>query len=137
MADASAAGAVPYSGRTAWSRSLAAPLRDFLQTETGSAAILLAATLVALVWVNADSSSYETAWETEVSIRFGGTGISQSVREWINTGLMTFFFFVVALEVRREFDMGELRERSRFALPLVAALVVCLNVFLLGATIVG
>ncbi len=120
MADGSATAAVPYSGRTAWSRSLAAPLRDFLQTETGSAAILLAATLVALVWVNADSSSYETAWETEISIRFGGTGISQSLREWINTGLMTFFFFVVALEVRREFDMGELRERSRFALPLVA-----------------
>jgi Na+/H+ antiporter NhaA len=122
VSDVSATAAVPYSGRTAWSRSLAAPLRDFLQTETGSAAILLAATLVALVWVNADSSSYETVWETEVSIRFGGTGISQSLREWINTGLMTFFFFVVALEVRREFDMGELRERSRFALPLVAGI---------------
>ena len=122
MADANATAAVPYSDRSAWSRSLAAPVRYFLRTETGSAAILLAATVVALVWVNADSSSYETVWETEVAIRSGGTGITQSLREWINSGLMTFFFFVVALEVRREFDMGELRERRRFALPLLAGI---------------
>ncbi len=49
-------------------------------------------------------------------------GISQSLRDWVNSGLMTFFFFVVGLEVRREFDVGELRERRRVALPLAAAL---------------
>jgi Na+/H+ antiporter NhaA len=84
--------------------------------------VLLAATIAALVWVNADSSSYERVWHTTLSIRVGGTGISEDLRYWLNGGLMTFFFFVVGLEVRREFDMGELRERRRFALPLLAAL---------------
>ena len=45
-------------------------------------------------------------------------GVSQDLRDWVNSGLMTFFFFVVGLEARREFDMGELRERRRLALPL-------------------
>ena len=44
------------------------------------------------------------------------------LRHWVNSGLMTFFFFVVGLEARREFDLGELRERRRFALPLLASI---------------
>ncbi len=111
-----------FSGRTAWMRSLPGPLRDFLATETGSAGVLLAAALAALVWANVDLSSYESVWRTQLSIRLGGSGISQDLREWVNSGLMTFFFFVVGLEVRREFDVGELRERRRLALPVLAAL---------------
>src|SRR5919199_3855738 len=57
-----------------------------------------------------------------LSIRVGGAGVSQNLREWINNGLMTFFFFVIGLEARREFDMGELRERRRVTLPLLAGL---------------
>ena len=108
--------------RTAWSRNVGTPLREFLGTETGSAVFLLAATVVALLWVNVDASSYEHVWSTELSIQFGGSGVSQDVQHWINNGLMTFFFFVVGLEARREFDLGELRERRRFALPLFAGL---------------
>jgi Na+/H+ antiporter NhaA len=111
-----------FSGRTAWARSLQAPLRDFLVTETGSASVLLAAAIAALVWANVDLSSYESVWRTQLSIQVGGSGISQDLREWVNNGLMTFFFFVVGLEVRREFDVGELRERRRLALPVLAAL---------------
>jgi Na+/H+ antiporter NhaA len=111
-----------FSGRTAWARSLQAPLRDFLATETGSASVLLAATVAALAWANIDISSYESVWRTDLSIQVGGAGISQDLRDWINSGLMTFFFFVVGLEVRREFDVGELRERRRLALPVLAAL---------------
>src|SRR5919202_3080638 len=103
--------AAPFTGRTAWARNLETPLREFLRTEIGSAAVLLGATLAALAWVNADASSYERVWHTQLSIRVGGSGISQDLREWVNTGLMTFFFFVVGLEARREFDLGELRER--------------------------
>ena len=110
-----------FSGRTAWARSLQTPLREFLQTETGGAAVLLAAAVAALVWVNVDASSYESLWETTLSIDVGDAGISLDLREWVNSGLMTFFFFVVGLEARREFDLGELRERRRFALPLLAA----------------
>jgi Na+/H+ antiporter NhaA len=111
----------PLSGRTAWARSLETPLRAFLETETGSAAILLAATIIALIWANVDAHSYQTLWGTQLSIRVGGRGISQDLRHWVNTGLMTLFFFVVGLEARREFDVGDLRERRRVAVPLVAA----------------
>jgi Na+/H+ antiporter NhaA len=110
----------PFSGRTAWVRNLETPLRSFLATETGSAAVLLAAAVVALVWVNADASSYERVWSATLSIRVGGHGLSYDLRYWVNSGLMTLFFLVVGLEARREFDMGELRDRRRVTLPVAA-----------------
>jgi len=114
--------AAPFSGRTAWTRNLQTPLRAFLNTETGSASVLLAAVVAALIWANVDPASYERVWTTILSIRIGGAGISQDLQGWINTGLMAFFFFVIGLEARREFDLGELRERRRVALPLLAGL---------------
>ncbi|MCW2969650.1 MAG: nhaA [Solirubrobacterales bacterium] len=118
--DGEAAG---YAGRTAWARNLAAPVRDFLGTETGSAIVLLAAAVVALIWANAPwSSSYETLWTTKLTITIGGGGISADLRHWVNEGLMTFFFLVVGLEAKRELDLGELRERRRLAVPLFAAI---------------
>ena len=98
------------------------PLREFLRTETGGAAVLLAAAVAALVWVNVDASSYDSLWGTTLSVELGDAGISLDLREWVNSGLMTFFFFVVGLEARREFDLGELRERRRFLLPLLASI---------------
>jgi Na+/H+ antiporter NhaA len=98
------------------------PLRDFLRTETGGAAVLLAAAAAALVWVNVDASSYNSLWRTNLSINLGGASVALDLRHWVNSGLMTFFFFVVGLEARRELDLGELRERRRFALPLVAGI---------------
>jgi Na+/H+ antiporter NhaA len=111
-----------FSGKTAWARSIQTPLREFLRTETGGAAVLLAAAIAALAWVNIHASSYDSFWGTTLSIDLGGHGISLDLREWVNSGLMTFFFFVVGLEARREFDLGELRERRRFALPLLAGI---------------
>jgi Na+/H+ antiporter NhaA len=72
--------------------------------------------------VNVDAPSYDSLWETTLSIDLGGSGVALELREWVNSGLMTFFFFVLGLEARREFDLGELRERRRFALPLLAAI---------------
>jgi Na+/H+ antiporter NhaA len=72
--------------------------------------------------VNVHASSYDELWETTLSIEIGGSGVSLDLREWVNSGLMTFFFFVLGLEARREFDLGELRERRRFALPLLAGI---------------
>jgi len=123
-----------FSGRTAWARSVQTPLREFLSTETGSAAILVAAAAASLVWVNADAGSYASVWSAKLSIELAGHGVALDLRGWVNSGLMTFFFFVVGLEVRREFDLGEFRERRRFALPLVAGLagaLVTLSIFLL------
>ncbi len=111
-----------FSGRTAWARNLQTPLRTFLRTETGSAVVLLAAAVAALAWVNIDESSYESVWHAVLSVRLGGAGVTQDLRGWVNSGLMTFFFFIFGLEARREFDMGELRERRRLALPVAAGL---------------
>ncbi|WP_328540263.1 Na+/H+ antiporter NhaA [Streptomyces sp. NBC_00344] len=110
-----------FAGQTACSNSDArTPWRAFLRTETGSAAVLLVAVIAALGWANIDLSSYEGFWRTQLSLRAGSHEVSLDLREWVNSGLMTVFFFVVGLEARREFDMGELRERRRVALPVLA-----------------
>jgi Na+/H+ antiporter NhaA len=93
-----------------------------MRTETGGALILLAATLAALIWANADFGSYNSAWTTHLAIRVGTDGIDQELRQWVNDGLMVLFFFVVGLEARREFDIGELRERRRVVMPLLAGI---------------
>lgn len=112
-----------FDGRTAWARNLAAPVRDFLSTETGGGAALAAAVVVALVWANSPwPDSYESLWTTELAITVGGGGIATDLRHWVNEGLMTFFFLVVGLEAKRELDLGELRERRRLAIPAFAAL---------------
>ena len=111
-----------YVGRTAWARNLAAPVRNFLSTETGGAVVLGGAVIVALLWANAAPDSYERVWTTRLSIAIGGDGISADLRHWVNEGLMTFFFLVVGLEAKRELDLGELRERRRLAIPAFAAI---------------
>src|SRR3954447_3835585 len=121
MSDASSSGST-FRDRTAWARNLAAPIRDFVGNETGSAAVLLVAAVAALVWANSPwSDSYESVWTTHLSIQIGDGGISLDLRHWVNEGLMTFFFLVVGLEAKRELDMGELRERQRLTIPAVAA----------------
>jgi len=115
--------AAPIGGRTAWARNLAAPVRNFLATESAGAVALLTATVAALLWANSPGwSSYESVWTTELSIQLGGEGISLELREWVNEGLMTFFFLVIGLEAKREFDLGALRERRRIAIALPAAI---------------
>ena len=111
-----------FSERTAWVRRFETPLREFLRAETGGAAVVLTAVIAALVWVNVDASSYEELWQTKLSLALADEAIKLSLREWVNSGLMTFFFFVLGLEARREFDLGELRERQRLALPMLAAI---------------
>ncbi len=98
------------------------PLRMFLATETGSASVLAGATVAALIWANISISSYDTVWATRLAVLIGRWGVTLDLREFVNSGLMVFFFLVVGLEARREFDMGELRVRSRLTLPLLAGL---------------
>ncbi len=109
-------------GRTAWARSLAAPVREFLSTETGGGMALVAAVVAALLWANLPGwHSYESVWGTHFSIRLGDTSVSATLRDWINQGLMTLFFLVVGLEARRSMETGELRERERLLVPAAAA----------------
>jgi Na+/H+ antiporter NhaA len=112
----------PQQTRTLWRPLRKTPLRQFLQTETGSAAILAAAVLAALVWANVSDATYRQVWDTELALHVGSHGMSMDLRTFVNSGLMTLFFLVVGLEARREWDMGELRVRSRLALPLLAGL---------------
>jgi Na+/H+ antiporter 1 len=84
------------TGRTAWARNLALPVRDYLRTESGGAVVLLAGAIVAIAWANV-GTSYETFWAKELSIHVGGAGISDTLRGWINDGLMVFFFLVAGL----------------------------------------
>src|SRR3954468_22607626 len=107
--------------RTPWRRDVATPVRAFLQTESGSAGILVAGIAVALVWANL-GDSYERFWSTPFGFRLGDHSVTRDLRTWVNSGLMTFFFLVVGLEARREIDLGDLRERSRFLLPVAAGL---------------
>jgi Na+/H+ antiporter NhaA len=109
------------------------PLRAFLRTETGSASVLAGATIAALVWANISASSYEKVWATKLSVLVGGSSVTLDLREFVNSGLMALFFLVVGLEARREFDMGELRVRSRLALPLligVGGMIVPIGIYL-------
>jgi Na+/H+ antiporter NhaA len=110
------------SGRTRWTRDLT-DLRSFLRTESGSAGVLVAAIVVALVWANVAPGSYTDFWHTTLAIDLGGMGIDMDLQEWVNSGLMTLFFLVVGLEARREFDLGDLRDRTRFVLPGLAGVV--------------
>jgi Na+/H+ antiporter NhaA len=74
-------------------------------------------------------------WATRLSVLVGGSGVTLDLRGFVNSGLMAFFFLVVGLEARREFDMGELRVRSRLALPFVAGLggmVVPIGIYLIA-----
>jgi Na+/H+ antiporter NhaA len=118
-AEGSASG---FGGETP-SRPHLTVLRSFLNTEAGGAVVLLAATVLALVWANSPlGNAYDDLWGTEISLRAGGFELSHDLRDWVNDGLMTLFFLLIGLEVRREFDMGEFRERRRLAVPVIAAL---------------
>ena len=109
--------------RTAWARNLAAPVRDYLNTETGSAVVLLGAALAALLWANSPGRTpTRTSGRRTSRSGIGDAGISQDLRQWVNEGLMTFFFLVLGLEAKRELDVGALRERRRISLPITAAL---------------
>lgn len=108
--------------RTRWIQRVASPLRAFTTAETGGAAALVGAVVLALLWCTAAPGSYESLWSTRLTVGLGDHEVGETLRTWVNSGLMTFFFLVVGLEARREFDLGDLRERRRFLLPGLAGL---------------
>ena len=91
-------------------------------TDNTAAALLLAATVVAILWANSPwAQSYSTLLDTHLGFSFGAHHFEMTVKHLVNDALMTFFFFIVGLEVTREFTIGELTDRSRAAVPVVAA----------------
>jgi NhaA family Na+:H+ antiporter len=100
-----------------------APIRRFMQIETAAGFVLMACTAVALYIANSEwAPGFHELLQTEVGVTFGGDRLLFPLEVWINDGLMTVFFFVVGLEIKREFVLGELRDPKHAALPLAAAL---------------
>jgi NhaA family Na+:H+ antiporter len=97
-------------------------LREFLVTEAAGGVLLVVATAIALVWANSPwQASYDTLWHTRLAVGLGRHELELDLRHWVNEGLMALFFLVVALEVKRELVLGELRDRRQAALPVAAA----------------
>jgi Na+:H+ antiporter, NhaA family len=116
--------------RPPWARSdrplprrVLRPLQEFLSSSTAGAAALLVAAAVALIWANSPlRTSYSELWTTDFVMGAGRWAIREDLRGWVNDGLMTLFFLVAGLEIKRELTSGELRDRRAAALPVLAAI---------------
>ena len=95
---------------------------EFVTVEALGALALLAATVAALVWANVAPTSYADVWHHHLDLGFAGLDLDLTRAHWVTDGLMTVFFFVVGLEIKRELVLGELRDRRAAALPVLAAL---------------
>ena len=98
------------------------PFREFIHHEASGGLLLLAATVLALLWANSPwGHAYEALWHTPIAVGVGAATLSKDLHHWINDGLMAVFFFVVGLEIKRELLVGELASFRRAALPIAAA----------------
>lgn len=102
------------------SRTFSRPLERFVRWESSSAFLLIAAAAGALIWANT-SQSYGNLWDAHASLDVGGLHLDESLRHWVNDLLMAVFFFVVALEVKREMRFGSLSDRRSALVPAAAA----------------
>jgi Na+:H+ antiporter, NhaA family len=101
---------------------LPAPLREYLREEAAGGIVLMAAAALALAWANSPwQAAYAGLWETQLAVQLGRFTIEGDLRHWVNDGLMTLFFLVVGLEIKRELVSGELRTWRSASLPVVAA----------------
>ena len=103
-------------------RRVVRPVERFLSEEVGSGSLLLAAALIALIWSNVATDSYDEFWTTAVTLEIGSLSFDEDLRHVVNDLLMAVFFYVVALEVKREVVFGSLRQAATAAVPIAAAL---------------
>ena len=113
----------PWSRKGIVARRVVKPLQAFLQQEVASGLLVLGAAAAAVIWANSPwRDSYRDLWATEVGIHLGGLRLELDLQHWVNDGLMSLFFLVVGLEIKRELTTGELRDRRAATVPVVAAL---------------
>jgi Na+:H+ antiporter, NhaA family len=99
------------------------PIHRFIHQEFTGGIVLFVAVIIAVVWANSSwHESYHHLWDTKLAVSFGGSGLDVPLHTWINDGLMALFFFVIGLELKREFMAGELSSLKKASLPMVAAL---------------
>ncbi len=114
--------AAPRPPRAARGPRRLAPLADFLHTEAAGGVLLVVAAAVALVWANSPwKGSYQRLWDAHLAVTAAGHTLELSLRHWLNDGLMTIFFLIVGLEIKRETTGGHLVGR-RAVLPAIAAI---------------
>jgi len=114
-------------------RTIGRPMQRFLHVEAAGGIVLLMATVGALVWANLPGTSYQDFWHTEIRLDVGGFTLEEDLLHWVNDGLMAVFFFVVGLEIKREWEVGELVDRRAALLPAIGAvggMVVPAGIFL-------
>ncbi len=112
----------PLPGKTTIER-LTKPFEEFARLESSGGILLIACTLVAMLWANSPwGDGYFAFWHTKVTVGFAQARLSEELHFWINDGLMAIFFLLVGLEIKREVLIGELASLQKAALPLVAAL---------------
>ena len=105
-------------------KGLLAKLRSHSSPDLTAATLLLLGTVTALIWANSPwGHTYAEFWHTQFGVRLGDTELSLSLHHWVNDGLMAFFFFIVGLEVKRELVLGELADRRRAMVPILAAIM--------------
>jgi len=105
-------------------RAIAAidPVASFLKTEEGGGFALLIGSVAALLWVNVlGPGGYESFWHTDLTLGIGDLSITEDLGHWVNDGLMTLFFFLISLEIKREVACGDLSRPRQAALPIIAA----------------
>jgi Na+:H+ antiporter, NhaA family len=119
----------PQGVRPPWSRTgrpvprrVLRPIRQFMRLEVAGGVVLLAASVIALLWANLATGSYESFWATDVTLSVGDWSRTEDLLHVVNDGLMTIFFLVIGLEVKRELVLGELSSRQAALLPTFAAL---------------
>jgi Na+/H+ antiporter NhaA len=103
-------------------RSLA-PLTRFLHRETSAGLTMILFMIIALIWANSSyHESYEAFLHLPISFTLGSWGVEHSLAHWVNDGLMTIFFFLIGLEIKKEFLAGEISSKDKALLPIIAAL---------------
>lgn len=102
---------------------ITAPVNKFIHQEHTSGIVLFISVVIAIIWVNSPLEHfYHALWDLKLSLGFDGFMLDHSLHLWINDGLMAIFFFVIGLELKREFMAGELSSIKKASLPMVAAL---------------
>ncbi|MBI9041930.1 Na+/H+ antiporter NhaA [Lutibacter sp.] len=99
------------------------PVQKFIKIESFSGILLLAATIIALLWANSPwGESYRALWQYKIGFTSGSFELNKPLILWVNDGLMAIFFFLIGLEIKREFLIGELNSLKKLAFPLFGAL---------------
>ena len=104
-------------------KAILSPFQKFVKIESFSGILLLFATIIALVWANSSfGDSYQSLWQYKIGFTTDGFELNKPLLLWINDGLMAVFFFLIGLEIKREFLIGELNSVKKIAFPLFGAL---------------